>query len=152
LTWKTRTLVCHQKLLLYRAAVCPRLNWDLAINQFPISWVRSKLEASATKFLKKWVGLARPADPSRLYLPTREGGLGLPAISTLYQKQQASVASLLLTSPNPIIRHTTTLAIRKEEISADQHTGPCWKLGISGKQTLVPAGRPYSREQRLKWQ
>ena len=69
----------------------------------------------ATRFLKKWVALARPADPSRLYLPTTEGGLGLPAISTCYQKQQASVASLLLTSPDPIIQHTAKLAVMKEE-------------------------------------
>ena len=108
-------ITCHQKLLLYRAAVCPRLNWDFTVTQFPISWVTTSLEAMATRFLKKWVGLARPADPSRLYLPTTEGGLGLPAISTCYQKQQASVASLLLTSPDPIIQHTAKLAVMKEE-------------------------------------
>ena len=60
----------HQKLLLYRAAICPRLNWDLAVNDLPLSWVTNKLEAEATKYLKKWSGLAKPADTSRLYLPT----------------------------------------------------------------------------------
>ena len=80
-------ITSHQKLLLYRAAICPRLNWDFIINQLPMSWVTSKLEAIATRFLKKWVGLARPADPSRLYLPKTKGGLGLPAISTTYKKQ-----------------------------------------------------------------
>ena len=105
-------ITCHQKLLLYRAAVCPRFNWDFGVNQFPTSWVTSTLEAVATRFLKKWVGLAKPADPSRLYL---EGGLGLPAISTIYRKQQATVASLLLTSPDPIIQHTVKLAISREQ-------------------------------------
>ena len=108
-------ITCNQKLLLYRAAVCPRLSWDFTINKFPISCVTTTLEAMATRFLKKWVGLARPADQSRLYLPTSEGGLGLPAISTCYRKQQASVASLLLTSPDPIVQHTIKLATRKEE-------------------------------------
>ena len=104
----------QQKLLLYQAAVCPRLNWDFTVNTLPISWVMSRLEATATRFLKKWVGLARPADPSRLYLPKAEGGLGLPSISAVYRKQQASVASLLLTSSDPTVQHTTKLAIEKE--------------------------------------
>ena len=73
------------------------------------------MEARATKFLKKWTGLARSADPSRLYLPKLEGGLGLPAISTIYRKQQASVACLLLTSPDPVVQHTAKVAIRREE-------------------------------------
>ena len=121
-------ITCHQKLLLYRAAACPRLNWDFGVNQFPMSWVTSTLEAVATRFLKRWVGLAKPADPSRLYLPKMEGGLGLPAISTIYRKQQASVASLLLTSPDPIIQHTVKLAVSIEsKIFADQHTSPCWR-------------------------
>ena len=108
-------VTCHQKLLLYRAAICPTLNWDFTINQFPISWVKSNLEATATRFLKRWVGLARSADPSRLYIPKGEGGLDLPAISVVYKKQQASTASLLVTSSDPIVQHTTKVTIRKEQ-------------------------------------
>ena len=29
-------ITSHQKLLLYRAAVCPRLNWDFMVNQLPV--------------------------------------------------------------------------------------------------------------------
>ena len=47
-----------QKLLLYRAGVCPRLNWDLGIMDLPTSWVSSSLEAMATRYLKRWSGLA----------------------------------------------------------------------------------------------
>ena len=108
-------ITSHQKLLLYRAAVCPRLNWDFMVNQLPKSWVMSTLEATATRFQKKWVGLAKPADPSRLYLPKKNGGLGFPDISTIYQKQQASIASLILTSHDPVVQHAATLAIKREE-------------------------------------
>ena len=52
---------------------------DGVVNVFPNSWVSSTLETKATRFLKEWIGLAKPVDPSRLYL----GGLGLPAISTI---------------------------------------------------------------------
>ncbi len=75
----------HQKLLLYRAAICPRLNWDLAVNDLPLSWMTSKLEAQATKYLKRWSGLAKPADTARLYLPKSSGGLGLQPLSLLFK-------------------------------------------------------------------
>ena len=71
----TTPITSHQKLLSYQAAVRPRLNWDFMVNKFPMSWVTSSLEATATRFLKKWVGLARPADPTRLYLPKKKGVL-----------------------------------------------------------------------------
>ena len=81
---------CNQKLLLYRAGICPRLLWDLGISDLPISWVTKCLQAAATRFLKKWSGIARPSDPSRLYFPknyltsplcTRSPKSALPASS-----------------------------------------------------------------------
>ena len=81
-------ITSHQKLLLYRAAVCPRLNWNFMVSQLPMSWVTTSLEATTTMSLKKWIGLAMAADTSRLYLPKKKGGLGLPAISTVYQKAE----------------------------------------------------------------
>ena len=110
----TIPITSRQKLLMYWAAICPRLNWDFTINQLPLLWVSSTLEATATRFLKKWVGMAKPADPSRLYLPKKLGGLGLPALTTLYNKQQASFASLILTSTDPVVQHAAKLAIRRE--------------------------------------
>ena len=37
-----------QKLKMYRAGVCPRLEWLLTIDDLPISWVERKLDAMAT--------------------------------------------------------------------------------------------------------
>ena len=105
----------NQKLLLYKAGICPRLIWDLGISEVPISWVTKCLEATATRFLKKWSGLSRPADPSRIYLPWRNGGLDLPNISTLYRKIRASIACQLLTSRDPITRQVTKIEVHKEE-------------------------------------
>ena len=84
-------IISHQKLFLYRAAICPSLNWDFMV-------MTSSLEATPTRFLKKWVG---PADPIRLYLLNAEGGLGVPAIRAVYKRQQAPVSSLLLTFFRP---------------------------------------------------
>ena len=71
-------MTSNQKLLLYKAGICPRLSWDLGISDLPISWVKKCLEITATRFLKRWSGLARSADPSRLYLPKRKGGMDIP--------------------------------------------------------------------------
>ena len=44
----------------------------------------------ATRHLKKWSGLARSADPARLYVPKAKGGLELPPISLMYRKLKSS--------------------------------------------------------------
>ena len=59
----------QQKLWLYRVGICPRMSWDLAVNNLPLSWVTGTLEATVTRFLKRWSGLAKTADTARLYLP-----------------------------------------------------------------------------------
>ena len=91
-----------QKLLLYMAGICPRLSWDLSVTTLPLSWVKTTLEVKVTKYLKRWSGLAQPADPARLYLPKTEGGLQLPSLSLLYEKLKSSQASSLLTSHDSI--------------------------------------------------
>ena len=76
----------RQKLKLYKLGICPRLNWSLTIYEFPISWIEHELETMGTKFLKQWAGLAKSANPNLLYLPQKEGGLALPALSSLYKQ------------------------------------------------------------------
>ena len=105
----------QQKLRLYRVGICPRMSWDLAVNNLPLLWVTGTLEATATRFLKRWSGLAKTADTARLYLPQSQGGLNLPSISLLYKKQQVSQACQLLASTDLAVRFTTTVEIRREE-------------------------------------
>ena len=104
-----------QKLLLYKAGICPRLSWDLSIASLPLSWVRNTLEAKATKYLKKWSRLARSSDPVRLYLPKAEGGLQLPPLSLLYEKLKCSQACSLLTLQDGITCLITSRQIQKED-------------------------------------
>ena len=58
----------------------------LGSQEFPISWVEKSLDALASRYLKKWSGLARPANNAILYLPQTNGGLDLPLISSLHKK------------------------------------------------------------------
>ena len=105
----------QQKLKLYRAGICPRLSWDLAVNSLPLSWVTKELESLATRYLKRWSGLAKSADTSRLYLPQSQGGLSLPAVSLMYKRQQVSRACQLLASTDATVRYATTREIQREE-------------------------------------
>ena len=86
-----------QKMLIFKLGVCPRIPWDLTINSFPLTWLETSLDPLATRYLKSWLGLAKPADPSRLFLPPDHGGLGLPSVSGQYKKLQVGKAALLMT-------------------------------------------------------
>ena len=58
-----------QKMLIFKLGVCPHISWILTINSFPLTWLETSLDPLATRYLKSWLGLAKPADPSRLFLP-----------------------------------------------------------------------------------
>lgn len=73
-----------------------------------------QLESTATRFVKKWAGLAKLANPSLLYLPKRSGGLGLPSLSSLYKRLQVSRQCQLLTSPDPCVRSIAERALKAE--------------------------------------
>ena len=81
-----KALVTRKQKLLNKAGLCPRLNWVLSILEMPISWVNNILEANASRYLRKWSGIARYADLSRLCLPKCSGSLELPSISLFYKK------------------------------------------------------------------
>ena len=104
----------RQKLKLYKLGICPRLNWPLTIYEFPISWIERELETMATKFLKQWAGLAKSANPNLLYLPQKEGGLTLPALSSLYKQLQVSRQCQILTSADPCVRRIAEKGLQAE--------------------------------------
>ena len=132
-----------QKLLLYRAAICPRLLWDLGVSDQPISWVNKSLKATATRFLKKWSGLARVADPSRLYLPKKKAGMALPNIFTMYKKIKSSIACNLLVSRDPITQQVTKLQVQREETQQRAVFHPTLKARevILWQMTLEQSGK-----------
>ena len=100
----TCPLTRGQKLKMYRGGVCPHLTWLLTIEDLPISWVEKNLDSAAIRYVKKWAGLAKSANPTLLFLPHKMGGLNLPLISILYKRLQVCRQSQLLTSPDPCVR------------------------------------------------
>ena len=104
----------HQKLHLYKQGVCPRLNWPLLVEEFPLSWLTKELQPVVTRYLKKWAGLTRSAKTSILYLPVRKGGLGLPSLTSVYKKQQASRQVQLSMSHDRGVRQIALLQLQDE--------------------------------------
>ena len=98
----------QQKLLLYKMAIIPRLTWDLSISDLPISWLQNTLQPIATRFLKRWSGPARSADPNRLFLPKSNGGLELSHIVTTYKKIHAAKAGSFMCSRDSVVRAIAT--------------------------------------------
>jgi hypothetical protein len=86
------------------------------VEELPLTWVERELEAVATKFLKKWSGLARSANTALLYLTPARGGLNLPALSSLYKRLQTSRQCQLLTSPDPCVRHLAERHLKDEKL------------------------------------
>ena len=84
----TSPLSRQQKLRVYKNVICPRLSWLLSLSDLSLSWVESMLESQVTRMLKKWCGLSRQADPSRIYLSKANGGLNMPTITSCYKKAQ----------------------------------------------------------------
>ena len=101
----TTPLTRRQKLLFYKAGVCPRLTWPLLIQEFSISWVEQQVDTMTTCYLKRWAGLTKSANTAILYLPHSMGGLNLPLPSILHKTLQVSRQSQLLTSRESCVRH-----------------------------------------------
>ena len=104
-----RSLVSRQqKLLLFKVSICPCLTWDLTTAQLSTTWLKSMLQSLATRYLKRWSGLAKTAVPNKLFLPKSNGGLDLPDLTTLYHKLQVSKAARFMYSCDPVVRSIKT--------------------------------------------
>ena len=156
-------ITCHQRLRLYKQGICPRLSWPFLISDFSISFLERVLQPMATRFLKKWSGLARPANPSLLFLPPRKGGLGLPTLTGLYKKQQSALKVQLLLSHDHSVRaiakHQLCLETANNrqkfrpsetaQLVMDAHPGVHRKVLMKSTKVLNPRRcimRVYTRE------
>ena len=109
------TLVTRQqKLQLFKLAIYPRLTWDLSVNHFPLSWLETKLQPIATRYLKKWCGLAKSADTGCMFLPKAHGGLDLPSLTTTYKKLQVAKAAAYSCSRDHLVRAIASHNTRRE--------------------------------------
>ena len=78
-----------------------------------MTWIEKHQEALATGYLKKWSGMPQPTNPNIFHIPRAEGGLNLPAISTLYKKLHVTKQCQLLTY-DPTVWHLAEKNLESE--------------------------------------
>ena len=109
-----------QKICLYRLGICPRITWDLTIFSYPLSWLQKTVDPLVTRYLKRWIGLAKSANTSRLCLPQTKGGLELQPVSVIYQKLQVGKAALLMTSRDAGVHYVQIATAERGTCSESQ--------------------------------
>ena len=90
-----------QKIKIYQLYVCSSMSWLLGLLDLPLSWVERNID-TIIRFLKKWVGLAKKANPSVLYMKSESFGLGLPKLSSLFQSVTSCKLARLLHSEDTV--------------------------------------------------
>ena len=83
-----------------------KVSWNFFIHDLPPSFVSKELQSIQTKYLnyKKWSGLAVRADPSVMYRPREDSGMGLKEVAIEHKKQRLIRRHQLATSRDPHVR------------------------------------------------
>ena len=95
----------RKKAWVYENGVLPAMTWDFMVYRCTDKGV-SLMEACATRLLKKWLRLAKCADPSVLY--RKEKGLGIKNVRTVCLKTQVNKEVLLSCSKDKTVRLTAS--------------------------------------------
>ena len=94
-------LPATSKLWLYQHFVVSKLAWPFTSLDFSLTFVQ-QLEAVATRFLKRWSGLPRPANTAILHLgSSNRAGLHIKQLSTFWKQMQAVRMDILKNSSDP---------------------------------------------------
>jgi hypothetical protein len=80
------------------------LQWELTVYDVPASLFDSKLIPIVSKKLKKWSGLAHPANTDMLYMPKSQNGYGFPDLLSLHHQAQLSRAHIIRNSKDNIVQ------------------------------------------------
>lgn len=91
------------KAWIYEHYVLTLLRWPFLVYDASVNMV-SPMHKTATRYLKHWYGLHVTANPSILYLPTKDHGLGLTSIIVCYKTMQLCCAGTVKYSMDPTTR------------------------------------------------
>jgi hypothetical protein len=102
------------KIWIYEFFISSKMSWDLMMYDTPVSF-NKELDVIVNRYLKKWSGLAKPANVSIFFRSKRHFGLHLKKISDFSKKLQVIKVHLLKYSRDPIIRKLYELRHRREQ-------------------------------------
>ena len=75
--------------------VFSKIRWTLTISEFPITWLKQKLDSSILYYIHRWLKFHQGANTMHLTLPLNQLGAGATLISELFQKCLLSERTLL---------------------------------------------------------
>ncbi|XP_072039563.1 uncharacterized protein [Amphiura filiformis] len=78
------------KMWIYNNAILPKMTWEFTIYNFPITSYIEGLEATCTKYLKRWAGISRCTTNSALYRSRKKYGLHLKRLTTSVKCMQVT--------------------------------------------------------------
>ena len=120
------------KLWIYRHYLAPSLNFFLAINTIT-KHVLTKMEAMATKMLKKWLNLPRNATKAILYHPSL---LNCPQVSYLYLKASLGYLAALESSNDSTITELLPLLDSKKLRRSLGFPSECFDILEAGRNSV----------------
>jgi hypothetical protein len=88
---------------MYQFPLISKLIWPFSIYPFSVSSIQRDFEAVLVRYLKKWLGLNKPANPAILFLPKNRYGLGLTSPVELFKSLQVGALHQLANSQDPMI-------------------------------------------------
>ena len=98
--------------------VFSKIRWTLTIYEFPITWLKQKLDSSILYYIRRWLKFHPGANTMHLTLPLNQLGAGVTLISELFQQCLLSKRTLLKGSNSADVRKLYYLSAEKHvEIS-----------------------------------
>jgi hypothetical protein len=77
------------KLWVYNNMIIPKMTWEFTVYNFPITYI-GNLEATCTKYLKRWARISRCTTNSALYRSRKRYGLQLKRLTTSVKCMQVT--------------------------------------------------------------
>ncbi|KAL5254062.1 hypothetical protein ACHWQZ_G013725 [Mnemiopsis leidyi] len=114
------------KCWVYNHLITSKVSWELMIYNLPITFVKD-LEATCTKYLKKWLGVTRSITVTVLYRNKDHFGLNLKKLSELYKSVQVGKGHMLKNCDDEKVR--ASFEHRKERLGHSKQWNYVMELG-----------------------
>ena len=115
------------KAWIYQFYILAILSWPFLIS-FSVSDVKRDFEAPATRFLKGWYKLAKPANPAVLFLPKSLNGMELTSPVEKFKSLQVSALHQLSNSADPMISSLAASCRKRDSLSRSNKWKPAAAL------------------------
>ena len=126
------------KAWIYEFMILAYLRWPFLVYNFSVNSVLP-MEKTATRYLKSWYGAHKSFNPSVLYLPRSDHGLGITSISTCLKSMQITARSLAKHSTDIVTSGVYTLVQNAEAKSQSNQWRPTQELESIERQLQFKA-------------